>query len=64
MSGIWSAEESGSTYTMMDNDTDMSFCAAKSLQNITLISNPPTLDVVVRYVELVYSCSRSVISSL
>ncbi len=52
MSGIWSGEESSST--LLSNDTDTLFCAAKTLRNITMITDPSTLDVVVRYVELIY----------
>ncbi len=52
MSGIWSDEDGGST--MIDNDTDTLFCAAEGLRNTTMITDPPTLDVVVRYVELIY----------
>ncbi len=52
MSGIWSVEESGST--LLDNDTEKLFCAAETIQNLTTITDPPTLDAVLRYVQLIF----------
>ena len=52
MSGIWSGEESGST--MKDNGTHTLICAAETLRSIITVTDPPTLNVVVRYVELIY----------
>ncbi len=50
MSGIWSDGESGSTM----NDTHMLFCAAEALWNITTITDPPILNVILRYVQLLF----------